>query len=158
MGDYFAGMSHENLTSGILQGSKLCNMASGNTERRDAHQPKHFPRHARAQFKCFCCWVEGCFHARHSASLLLHGVANTHKALAQVEVTFRHPLPGNGGNCSSASHLPEVSCKHWAIPCKGRWASPQLCFVTKRVAWTWSPGKSLWLQTPGESRYSASQS
>lgn len=61
VGDYIAGMSHERLTSGILQGSKLWNTASGNTERRDAHQPKHSPRLARAQFTHFCCWIRGVF-------------------------------------------------------------------------------------------------
>lgn len=29
--------------------------------------------------------------------------------LTRFSHTFRHPSPGNGGNCSSASHLPEVS-------------------------------------------------
>lgn len=51
---------------------------------------------------------------------------SSQKTLVQREVTFRHPSPGNVGNCSSASHLPEESSEHWAIACKRRQASPQL--------------------------------
>lgn len=123
VGDYFARMSHERLTSGTLQGSKLWNRASGNTERRDAHQPKHFPRRARAQFKRFCCWVERCFHAGHSSMppLLLHGAANAHLQ-AHFSRTWKELL---------FSFSPSRSVLQTLSYSTQRKTSPQLCFVTK---------------------------
>lgn len=65
------------------------------------------------------------------------------------QVTFRPPSPENGGNCSSPSRIVLQILSHSMQRQVG--LSPAV-FCDKRVAWTWSPGKSPWLQIPGESR------
>lgn len=66
------------------------------------------------------------------------------------QVTFRDHSPKNGGNCSSASRIVLQILSHSMQRQVGLFPA---VFCDKRVAWTWSPGKSPWLQIPGESRY-----